>query len=63
MNNQSSPPRRKGARWIVDQIAAAFDSSGGGAAPAERLLSRPDVDDLVGRTLEKELERLELEKE
>lgn len=62
MNNQGGATR-KGARWIVDQIAVAFESSGAGQAPDAQRLIRLDFDDLIGRTLDEELERLETEEE
>ncbi len=61
MNNHGSPPPRKGPRWIVDQIAAAFESSRGGLAPDQRRLSRVEVDERIDQALEEELERLEEE--
>lgn len=57
-----SPPR-KGASWLVHQITAAFEASGGGPSPAGQVLSRQDLDDLVSQTLEEELERLETDEE
>jgi hypothetical protein len=60
MTHQGDPS--KGPRWIVDQIAAAFESSRG-AAPGGARLSRPDVNGLVAELLEEELERLAGEKE
>jgi hypothetical protein len=55
MTNQGDPP--KGPCWIVDQIAAAFESSRG-ADPAGPRLGRSDVGELVAELLEEELERL-----
>lgn len=63
MNNQGGFPVHKGARWIVDQIAAAFESSGGRPASSVQPRSRPDVDDLVGQALDEELDRLDDEGE
>jgi len=59
MKNQRSPPPHKGARWIADQIAAAFKASRGGLAPPEERLSRDEVEDLVSRALEEAVERVE----
>jgi hypothetical protein len=58
--SNSSP--RKGASWLVDQITAAFEASGGGPAQPQHL-GRPDLDDLVSRALEEELDRLEEDEE
>jgi hypothetical protein len=58
--SNSSP--RKGASWLVDQITAAFEASGGGPQ-SQPNLSRPDLDDLVSQALEEELDRLEEEEE
>ncbi|HKH45763.1 MAG TPA: hypothetical protein VKM72_13965 [Thermoanaerobaculia bacterium] len=59
--SKSSP--RKGASWLVDQITAAFEASGGGPALPQPHLSRPDLDGLVSQALEEELDRLEEEEE
>jgi len=59
MNNQGGPPPHKGPRWILDQIAAAFEASRGGPPSAGQPLSRGEVNELVTEALEEELERLE----
>ena len=59
--SKSSP--RKGASWLVDQIIAAFEASGGEPAQPQPHLGRPDLDDLVSQALEEELDRLEEEEE
>lgn len=62
MNKSGSPPPGKGPRWIVDQIAAAFASSGGGAT-REAPPAPVDIGELVKQTLQEELGRLEGEKD
>jgi hypothetical protein len=59
MSSSDDAPSRKGARWLVDQITAAFEASGGGPAPPSANVRRRDLDDLVARALEEELLRLE----
>lgn len=61
MSDQGGSPPSKGARWLADRIAAALEPSAGEPAPVGRPLSRPEIDDLVSRTLDEELERLERE--
>jgi hypothetical protein len=61
MNNQGGTPPRKSTGWLVDQILGAFEASGGNPAAAGKSLDRPDVDDLVSRLLDEELERVEEE--
>ena len=63
MTNQGGSPPRKGPRWIVDQIAAAFEASTGEPAPTGRRLSRSEVDQLVAEALEEELGRVGREKD
>jgi hypothetical protein len=63
MSSSGDAPPRKGARWLVDQITAAFEASGGGPAPPRTDVGRRDLDDLVARALEEELLRLEEEDE
>ena len=60
MTRQNGSPPRKGPRWLAERIAASFESVGGEAPPpAARRLSRPEIDDLISKTLDEELERLE----
>jgi len=60
MARQSGSPPRKGPHWLAERITASFEAAGGELPPPPpRRLSRPEIDDLISRTLEEELERLE----
>lgn len=52
---ESTGPR-KGARWLAERITAGVDP---GQGDAGRRLSRDEIDALVDRVLDKELERVE----
>ena len=55
----------KGITWLVDHIVADLQANGG--TPASRLagprLTREEIDALVAKKLDEELERLEREQE
>jgi hypothetical protein len=61
MTHSGDSPPRKGPRWLAERIAGSADAPAGGETPARQRLSRSEIDDLVSRTLEEELERLEEE--
>ena len=59
MSNPKGSPPRKGPRWLAERITAGVDAA---AEASGHRLSRPEIDELVSRTLDEELERLEDEK-
>lgn len=63
MTDSGDSPSRKGSRWLADRIAGGLDPSADGGSLAGRHLSREEIDDLISRTLDEELERLEREEE
>jgi hypothetical protein len=60
MSNQKGSPPRKGPRWLAERITAGVDAAA--EASGGQRLSRPEIDELVSRTLDEELERLADEK-
>ncbi|HJX30023.1 MAG TPA: hypothetical protein VJ885_19135 [Thermoanaerobaculia bacterium] len=65
MPNRKDRPPGKGISWLVDHIVASVQANGN--PPASRLssprLTREEIDALVAKKLDEELERLEREEE
>lgn len=65
MSNRKDRPPGKGISWLVDHIVSSIQANGG--APASRLtgprLTRDEIDALVAKKLDEELERLEQEQD
>lgn len=65
MSNRKDRPSGKGISWLVDHIVSSLQVSGG--APASRLtgprLTHEEIDALVAKKLDEELERLEREQD
>lgn len=60
MPKEKRPPSR-GARWLVEQIAAGVQEPAGASDSlrTSRRLTRAEIDALVSKTLDEELERLD----
>lgn len=65
MSNRKDRPSGKGISWLVDHIVASIQANGG--TPASRQpgprLTREEIDALVAKKLDEELERMEREQE
>lgn len=65
MPNRKNRPPAKGINWLVDHIVASVQAHGDPPVPrpAGPRLSREEIDALVAKKLDEELERLEREEE